>query len=248
MARRYPAQIGNWKISPEPYDLDELYVILKHEIQESMGDIKNPSMLLSGGVDSSILALLLKEIKPGITCFTIGSSCEHPDVFSAIKLAKEKDLNIKIWIPDKRNISVARELIKDKFPGDSSVYLALKFVSCFSQFLLATDGIDELMGGYWWHSHRNTEFPKIDIAFEYFWNRLEEKHLSPMYESAKKVGVNIDWIFLHEPIVNYISKIPLKNRVGKDDSKKLWKKFAAMIGVPEWVINREKRGFCDAFN
>lgn len=246
LVKRYPVQIGNWKVNPKTYNLENLLDILYDEIKKILKKHKQPGIFLSGGIDSTVLVMLVKEYYSDIPCFTIGNSTEHLDVSSALRFAQEMDLNHRIYIPKNKDILEVKK--HEQFPGDGGVYLALKFASEFCNNIIAADGIDEQMGGYWWHVNRNNTFPTIEKAFKHFWDELELKHLTPMFNSAKIIGINIDWIYLHKLIVNYISRIPLEDRVKNNTSKALWKEFAKMIGIPKWVIERKKKGFCDALD
>lgn len=242
MAKRYPARIGNWKVTSGQYSQAGLIEALNIAIKEALARSNKPGILLSGGVDSSLLALLVKEQCPNIPCFTIGSSPQHPDVVAAMRLATEFDLDLQVYLPNKDAIATAGQRIKTNNLGDDAVLLALEFAGKFVTDILATDGIDELMGGYWWHVNRNDQFPETEQAFKHFWNQLEPKHLEPMFKSAEMVGIDVHWVFLDPDVVNYISRIP------RGISKAYWKETAKQVGVPEWIIQRSKRGFVHALS
>lgn len=246
MARRFPAQIGNWTVNEgEPYSVEGLLTLLRVVIRGTLTQCKKPGILLSGGIDSSILALLANEIQR-IPCFTIGSSSHHPDVQAATRLAGEFNLDHRIYLPSTFAQEDARASLGDPFPGDEGVLLALQFASRFTTDILATDGIDEQMGGYWWHVNRNDEFSTAEMAFKAFWDELEPKHLTPMFCSAEMAGVNIHWVYLFPEVVEYVSRIPLAERTRDGTRKYFWREVARKVGVPEWVIDRPKRGFVDA--
>jgi len=252
MVRRSPVQIDNFEVKENKYTIDGLVDKLKKIISVRLAISKEAyGILLSGGIDSSVLALLTKPF--GIPCFVIGKSLDSPDVSAAMKLAEEKDLCLYIHIPDLNEIEVTKQELTTKFrislyPGDENVLIALQFCSKFVSSLFATDGIDELMGGYWWHTNRTHEYPTAENAFEYFWGKLEPVHLTPMFESAKQAGVNIYWVYLQPYFTKYISRIPIKDRIKNGINKAVWKQVAKKIGVPQWVIDRPKRGFIDALS
>lgn len=242
MVKRYPARIGSWRVTNGQYSHAGLINVLNTAINKALARSQRPGILLSGGVDSSLLALLAKEQYPNISCFTIGSSLEHPDVMSAMRLATEFDLDLRVYLPNKEAIAAAGQRAKTNNPGDDAVLLALEFAGKFVTDILVADGIDEQMGGYWWHVHRlNTE-----QVFEYFWNQMEQKHLGPMFNSAELVGVNVHWVYLAPEVVDYIARIPLAERIRNSIGKAYWKETAKQVGVPEWIINRPKRGFVHA--
>jgi asparagine synthase (glutamine-hydrolysing) len=249
MGKRYPVQIGNWKVDPKPgfCQPEELLNLIIAVLEELLPKCKKPGILLSGGIDSTLLAVLANRIQK-IPCFTIGSSINHPDVIAATKIAHEFDFDHYFYIPSLSTEMKTNEQYSFKYPGDTGVFLSLDFAAKYLTDILATDGIDEQMGGYWWHIHRNEQFPQAEQAFEHFWNELESKHLTPMFEAAQKVGLNLYWVYLHPLITEYIAQIPLNERVGRDIGKAFWRQTAKIAGIPDWVINRAKRGFVDALS
>lgn len=247
MVRRSPAQIGSLiRNNHPPFSVDGLVDRLQETVSETFA-ISNETfgLLLSGGVDSSVLALLMK---PWNTpCFTIGRSIDSPDILAAMKLAKENDINLYVHIPSSEEIKKVKERVTTDFPGDENVLIALEFSSKFISSLFATEGIDELMGGYWWHLKKTEYCSTIEEAFEYSWNHLESDHLTPMFEAAKQTNMNIHWIYLQPYISDYIAGLPFEKRI-ENGNKSIWKEVAKKIGVPQWVIDRPKKGFVDALS
>jgi len=248
MAKRYPAQIGSWRNEPSGHGSPaELLNLVQNIIEKTLKLCKSPGILLSGGVDSSLLAILCNQIQK-VPCFTIGSSIDHPDVQAAARLAQECGFDHHIFVPSPETQALAEKSIPNCFPGDPGVYLALDFAAHFVKEILATDGIDEQMGGYWWHINRNTQFPTAEEAFTHFWNKLEPEHLAPMFESAQKAGLDLHWVYLHEEVVKFIKNIPLEERVSGGIGKAFWRETARLAGVPEWVLTRPKKGFVHALS
>lgn len=117
---------------------------------------------LSGGLDSSLIAALCKEIRPGVKTFVISDRCDSEDVYYASLMAKRygfdhrefilesrpyvKDFNQKLDYILNDDGSGAFENI-----GDLAVFLFYKEVSKYVKVVLSGDGGDELFGGYWMH-------------------------------------------------------------------------------------------------
>ena len=250
---RIPAKIKSFYWI-KGFSKSEFLEILNANIEKSLNLISNPGILLSGGIDSSLLAILATKYYPDIPCFVVGNDIEHPDVQAAEKLAKEKGLNLKVRIFNKEEIIILKQEQKKcagsshVYEGDDCVFGALKFVAENDVTgIIATDGIDELMGGYWGHRDRK-RFPDVKDAFKYFWDELEEKHLSPMYKSAKFFELDLIFIYLLRTSIAYLSLIPLKDRIKDNIGKAVWREIAQEVGVPQWIIDRTKEGFLNAFN
>lgn len=117
---------------------------------------------LSGGVDSSLIAILCKEIKSDIRTFTISNRKNSSDIYYANLLAKKygfKHTEIIIdKIPKINNLDYILDYIltndlSGTFDniGDLAVLLFYKEVSKYVKVMLSGDGCDELFGGYWMH-------------------------------------------------------------------------------------------------
>jgi len=232
------------------FSKEDFLQILNSAIENIVNSCTHPGILLSGGVDSSLLAIIATKYCLNIPCFVVGDNIMNPDVQAAMQLAEEKKLNLYIHLLNPVEISriqkETKAIYSNIYEGDDCVFAALKFAAKFVSDIIATDGIDELMGGYWGHRDRK-RFPDIKDAFKYFWDELEEKHLCPMNRSAECHGLNLNFVYLLPQIVEQLSRIPLKDRIRGNVSKAVWKEIALMAGVPLWITEREKQGFVDAF-
>lgn len=254
MARRYPAQIGNWRVSEGYYDTVGLAGVLTEEVALSLGRRKAAVVLLSGGLDSAILARLTMEVQRAPHFLTLGRTMDSPDVQAACRLAKEWDLTHTVFFPSSRGIQAARDHVNRRtyhYPGDEGVFLACMEAPLFGDLIIAGDGIDEQMGGYWGHRQplvSDGDPSALPAAFERYWQALEPEHLRPMYRSCCDWEIDVDWPYLHEPVIDYIARVPLAERVKDGVGKAFWREVAQYLGVPQWVIDRPKRGFCDALS
>lgn len=245
MAERFPALTGSWRVVAADHSAEGMLETLRRAACRAVEASEYPGILLSGGIDSSLLALLTRG--SNIPCFTLGGCLDHHDVQAASRLAELWDLDLKICLPNTAAQKRAHDLTHD-YPGDDGVLLALEFAARFCTDILATDGIDEQVGGYWWHANASERFASPEAAFEHFWGELEPAHLGPMFLSAQRVGVNLRFVYLDPVVVSYIARVPLVERVRPGQPKAFWRDVARLAGVPEWIINRPKRGFLDALS
>jgi len=250
---RTPAKIGSFYFTigrESEFSKKDFLQILNSAIEDIVNSCTHPGILLSGGVDSSLLAIIATKYCLNIPCFVVGDNIMNPDVQAAMQLAEEKKLNLYVHLLNPTEISriqkETKAIYSNIYEGDDCVFAALEFASPFVTDLIATDGIDELMGGYWGHRDRK-RFPDIKDAFKHFWDELEEKHLTPMNRSAECHGLDLIFIYLLPEIIEQLSRISLKNRIRENVSKAVWKEIALMAGVPSWIIERKKQGFVDAF-
>ncbi len=117
------------------------------------------ALLLSGGIDSSlVLALLKKEyFDVPIRTFTLARSEHYPDIASARKVAKLFGTDHhEIILSDSEIDKFKTEYDKVKkygFRGDVNVYILCSIASRYSEVLVTGDGGDESFGGYWLHKY-----------------------------------------------------------------------------------------------
>lgn len=205
-------------------------------------------MFLSGGVDSTNLLAFVSEYTD-IPVFTIAGSKQHPDLLAAKRLAREWHLDHHWYVPDESDRLAAHEHVACRafcYPGDDGVYLASQFAARFGvKTLLATDGIDELTGGYWWHANRSERFSSQQEAFEFYWRVLWAEHLEPLLLSATDCGLGVLFPYLDDRVVSLLVRIPLGVRAPTGQPKAWWKNLATGH-VPQWVIERPKLGFVSA--
>ncbi|MBU2036996.1 asparagine synthase C-terminal domain-containing protein [Patescibacteria group bacterium] len=217
-------------------------------------------MTLSGGLDSSLnlalTTLATKEMSslniPIIRAFTLGKTEIHPDIFYA-KIATKKfsaehfiscHTDYEIKAAKKRFEKALPEFAKQ--PGNLGTFMLYEdMASYFTKRVIAHDGIDELMGGYWPHRKYAPNEEKMAPIFLDFWNRLKSEHLIPLEKIAKHFDIEVIFPYLQNPVVRYISMIPLKERTSREESKIPLRRIAEKY-LPREIIERKKIGFCDA--
>ncbi len=117
------------------------------------------SFLLSGGIDSSLVLALLRNVYPElpISTFTLAKSKVYPDMVFARKIADLFETNHnEIILSDEEYRKFFTEYNKVKrydFKGDINVYILSSFAREFSNIIVTGDGGDECFGGYWLHQY-----------------------------------------------------------------------------------------------
>lgn len=249
-----------------PKDVDSLEDILRSAVEATGKQaLKNNTgkifLTLSGGVDSSLYLALLAETFPEakIHTLTVGGSRKHPDAQFGRRVAKMFNTDhheVIVGEEQKQEITEEFSSFYSDNPqtqlkiaqGDINVWAAYKKLKELgAKTVIAHDGIDELMGGYW--KHRETANQGItaqEIVFRQFWGKLPEEHLIPLETTADYFGINILFPYLQIPVVKYISKIPVNIRASFTSGKIPLKAVAKRCVWPREVVDRKKRGFIDA--
>lgn len=254
--------------TPEkPWSLDGLEDLFRESIEvvtiQSLKD--NHGIIyttLSGGVDSSLCLAIIAELCPPETeihTFTAGGSKKHPDIQFARKVAELfNTTHHEIIVNPKDKEQIIREFTD--FYGDSpqtktmieradinvwAVYHEIAKTGAKS--VIAHDGIDELMGGYWLHRQSAIEGREgQEEVFRKFWGELEPEHLIPLESTAHHFGIQLLFPYLQKRLVEYIAHIPVNERASFASGKIPLKEIARKYVWPKEVVDRKKRGFVDA--
>jgi len=219
-------------------------------------------MTLSGGLDSSFcLAMIRRRLGPDVPIytFTIAGSEDHPDFIHAEMVADLFHTRHHAWCPSKEAIEDAEARMRSIWPsdpiepGDVAAFLVYKTIADHKLIhhngllsIIAHDGIDELLGGYWDHRKEQSPEEKAEM-FRYFWGRLENHHLIPLEKKAEHFGIDVYLPYFQENLIRFISKIPLDDRTSKEVSKIPLREIAKAY-LPKKIIERKKYGFCSALD
>lgn len=188
-------------------------------------------LALSGGLDSTVLAFLLKNfLNTSFSVITIGRTTEHPDIIFATDVAKILKLSHKVF-----TLSDLHES-KDTYTDLFAAIRQTKY-----RHSIHADTIDEMQGGYWLHK-KNADRK----TFNDYWERLIPEHLNPLMFYSKKcnISVGLPYLAAHD----LLRRIEIKQRVDNKQGKILLRQLAIKVGVPEKIINRKKIGLCSVWD
>lgn len=205
--------------------LKELDSLMDKIIIEECSDIKKACLLLSGGVDSALLAILLKK-KVNLFCITSGAKGSR-DILLAKKLAKTHKLNHKIVYITKDMIDKDLDNIMN-FVGNSSAmqigaaineYFCIKEAKKkgFDTFFMGT-GVDTLFAGLDFYNLGDVPGAK---RYQKFWKELnfileQERIIGKGFDTtrlntlAQNMNVQIRLPFERSEWYYFVKKLPSK--------------------------------------
>jgi asparagine synthetase B (glutamine-hydrolysing) len=211
---------------------------------------------LSGGLDSSLcLAIIRSLIEPKVEIhtFTTGGGIEHPDIQAARLVSKLFGTIHHELIPTQQEIEEAAQKVFSTWQDEPNrlanvgVFLTYRHIAANNfQTVLAHDGIDELLGGYWEHRQPLDENEKRK-AFELFWGKLKKDHLLLLTRKARYFGIEVIFPYLQQKVIEYISAIPVEARTTRQASK-IPLRIIAESYLPQEIIERKKVGFCSVLD
>jgi len=225
--------------------------LLMEAVEKRMKDNAVGGILLSGGLDSSLIAYMAHEIKPDIECYTVSME-EGQD----LPLAKDvtKYLGIKHHI-----LMFGEKEIKEILPlaihhqemyeescvhGAIANFLAGRFVSPHTRVVLTGEGADEFFGGYDGQFRQGSNPEEvasivdmlINVAHNTALQRLDRLNAANSYESRTP--------FLDGKVMDFCLKIPIQYKIHGEEQVGKWILRQAFEGcLPEHIIYQTKRFF-----
>ncbi len=225
--------------------------LLMEAVEKRMEDNTVGGILLSGGLDSSLIAYMAHEIKPDIECFTVSMEAGED-----LPLAKDvtKYLGVKHHI-----LIFGEEEIKEILPlaihhqemyeescvhGAIANFLAGRFVSPHTKVVFTGEGADEFFGGYdgqFRHGSNPEEVASIvdnliNVAHNTALQRLDRLNAANAYESRTP--------FLDAKVMDFSLKIPIQYKIHGEEQTGKWILRQAFEGcLPDHIIYQTKRFF-----
>ena len=207
----------------------------------------NLGVWLSGGLDSSLVAALLREFTNKVYTYSVGYD-GSPDLEAAKEVsdylgtehtdyklnAEELFLNIPkaIYHLESFDAPLVRSTLGNMITSK---------ISASSDIVFSGEGGDELFAGYDYF----LEYGSSKVIQEELVNAINSLHntaLQRVDRTANAYGVNIKLPMLDENLLNYVLKIPPKNKVRINTGKYILRKVASKY-LPDNIAWRDKEKF-----
>ena len=233
--------------NPPMTDKAEIKKQLKKAIKEAIQKRipkERFGVMLSGGVDSSLIAMVCRQLKAEFICYTVGIKGSK-DLTEAKKTAKKLRLKLR-WKEFK--IEEAEAIIKKavKITREANVINAgVAAVEIAAIQLAAKErirtflgglGSEEIFAGYQRHE-------KAGDINEECWNGLEEMHARDMVRDSKVAkAMKADLIapFLDTELIKLAMRIPAQYKISGEKKKLILREAAAEMGMPRETAFRKK--------
>ena len=198
---------------------------LLSKLEESVTRNRCDALLLSGGLDSSILAGILRP-RYAVTC-SFGE--DSPDTAFASEIAEKFcDRHVMVVITFEKMLDLVEQVVRtfrtfDPIEIRNSAVALAGIVQAKSDGyvdIMTGDGCDELFAGYNYLSRYYSDLPKLDSEVRRLWK--------VMHFSAQKIGgrlgVSVRTPYLDPQFMEYAKSLPVDAKVGDHDGRK-WGKF-----------------------
>jgi len=230
---------------------NQLLTEIQNAIRESVTE-KKIGIAFSGGVDSTLVSKICKDLEFDITLLTIGFPGSH-DISFAKDVNEILNFTHEISKIDHDSFNEIASKINKKIKTDNLSWnencIAFYYVAKLANSLriknvVTANGIDELFCGY--NAYREAIEKGEDKVIELINLKLEneQKMMQAVNEVTSEFGVRIIQPLLSKNFIEYAKSIPVSEKItGKDDlmRKHIIRKLAAKIGVPEISANKRKK-------
>ena len=215
------------------------------EIIEANNDF---GILFSGGLDSSLLALLSKQLNKKFVCYVVGTE-NSEDIDYAKKVASSLNLRLKIKILTEKelieNIKKVIEIIKDddytKVSVGLVIYSAIKFAKENNEKILLTGlGSEEIFAGYQRHLKNSLEEVHKECLRglnQDIWKKdiTRDKMIADFFK------IKIICPFLDKEIIKIAMKLHPMFKINKETKKIILRELAEDLGLEKEFAFRNRR-------
>jgi asparagine synthase (glutamine-hydrolysing) len=226
--------------------------LLRNSVEMRLKDGNVGGVLLSGGLDSSIIAYLAREFQPNLKTFTVGTGLnDSEDLGLARQMAQFLGTEHYDYIYGEKEIEqVLSQVIyylesfdEDCVYGAVANYFAARLAAQHTDCVLCGEGADEFLGGYHELKEARNEVEFLQLTEDLIGNAYHTG-LQRLDRMMAAHSLEFRPPFLDDRVTAFCVKIPPTWKVyGKEKGEKwiLRKAFADLL--PDNILNRVKQPF-----
>ena len=229
----------------------------KRELAEAFSDAVKKrvkpkfGILFSGGVDSSLIAFVAKQLKCNFTCYTVGIEGSD-DIEWAKKVANEYEFNFKFKVLSLDEFeNVVKNVVKMLNDSDivkvgvgSVLYAAGKLsLADGNNILFGGLGSEEIFAGYQRHEEVMQK-NNFEALHKECWNGLAnmwKRDLVRDFTIAKSLGLDLCAPFLDKDLIKAAMRVHPMFKLDKANKKIILRETAELIGLKKEFAWRKKQ-------
>ncbi|MTK64224.1 MAG: asparagine synthase (glutamine-hydrolyzing) [Methanobacterium sp.] len=227
--------------------------VLKDSVKKRVAGLDRVGIIFSGGLDSSILAKISKDLDVETLLYTVGTE-NSADMKYAKQVAESLDLPLKSKIVALDDVKHYTDLVLNAIEEYNVMKIGVGMPSYIASELASKDGIrvmlsgqgaDELFAGYQRytqfyrdHGEKTTDYLEDDVSNLYHVNLQRDDAVT----MANSVELRVP--YLDSEVVDLGLKIPMKYKLGNDphDLRKcILRRLAYDLKVPMEAVLRPKK-------
>lgn len=232
--------MGNKRIFTVLLSLSNAESLLRTELSQVTSKYHDNSLLLSGGLDSSILCYLLR---PSLSIVTSLGSDSQDLKFAKDVARKYSNNHIECIVDFDDIIKVVPKIIKTfktfdplEIRNSSVIFFGIKEARQSGYSSIVTgDGADELFAGYNYLQRYFGDLEKLQKILVNLWKIMRFSSI----KIGNELGVKVNTPYLEKPIYELATSMEITEKVGNHEDKKwgkfvLRKAFAKELGSIVW--------------
>jgi asparagine synthase (glutamine-hydrolysing) len=221
-------------------------------VSDKLRGVNKIGIAFSGGIDSTLLAKICKNLNINTTLLTIGFPDSNDIEFSK-SISRKINMNHKVLEIDKDDFSEFSKKIRNDITCRNSSHIenciAFSYVAQLGSdndlnVILTANGFDELFCGY-----NNFRFI-FNQGYDTIKKNIESKILNELElineinQAVEKYNVKIIQPFLSKGFISIAMKFPIYDKIVSDDDflrKHIIRKIALSFEIPPEVVIRRKK-------
>lgn len=253
---KFIKKLDFWRIKPTSMHaaIKELQILLQKSVEERVSGLEEVAVAFSGGLDSSIIALLAKN--SGVNVKLIHVSLKNqPETKHAEKAAEALELPIYTYLYEEEEVAEALPkvlwLIEEPDPLKASIgvpfyWAAENTAKMKLKVLLAGQGADELFGGYKRYLNDYRRYGSEGVQEKIFNDiaKMYENNLERDFKICNFHNVELRLPFATYSTAKFAISLPLElkiNLVNEGARKIVLRRLGEKLGLPKWITERQKK-------
>jgi asparagine synthase (glutamine-hydrolysing) len=228
-----------------------LVQLLEEAVERRMKDNAVGGVLLSGGLDSSTICCLAKEMKSDIEAFTVSTE-GGKDLPLARDVTRYLGIKHRVLMFGEREVDEIlpqaiyhQEMFEEScVHGAIANFLAGRFVSPYTSCVLTGEGADEFLGGYDGQFRQGKNQEEVADIVDRLINTAHNTALQRLDRLSAANSIEARTPFLDLRVIDFCLKIPIDSKIHGVEQTGKWILRQAFDGrLPEHVIYQTKRFF-----
>lgn len=225
---------------------------LTEAVYKRVNGLDDVALLFSAGVDSTLIAAILKHLGVNVTLYTVGTQ-NSQDLKKAKEMAKQLDLTLNYKIITQADVEAYFFNTKDAIEDDNlmkiGVGMTINMTSRLASLdghkvILSGQGADELFCGYNRYKKKYDNPEQLLAELSYDLNNMYHVNLERDDKATMNNSIELRVPFMDKNVIEIATKIPVKYMLKSGDDnirKHILRDVAMELKVPEDVAYRPKK-------
>ena len=231
-----------------------LQLLLLEAIRKRVSDLEGVAVAFSGGIDSSVIAVLAESVGINVQLIAVGLE-DQPEVEFAEEAAEALGLplHLQTYTVNYLEETLAKVLWLIEEPHTVKASIAIPFfwtaenaskLGC--PILLAGQGADELFGGYqrYLTEYRESGAEAVEDAIFHDVENSYRANFQRDNQVCSFHGVELRLPFVDRDVVDFSLRLPLRLKINSVEDrlrKRVLRRVAHNLGIPAFIADKPKK-------